>query len=319
MAIQTLTSDSLAEVAANKQALSGITNGDDVTAAVISRSSPVVGTGTERSPDAPPEPQGDVQAERKGAKNDVQSRINELTRLRKEAEEFAEDEYNNRLRAERRIGELEEAIKTTQPTQPVAAVQAKDELKEPSEADFTDIGSFTRAWSEYTLKLADRRAAEARNQERALMAAEAENAELAKRVAVAKDEFDDFDKVIGASRNKQIPQHIELAIRESEYGPHLAYHLAKNPDDESRILALTPARALLELGKIENQYAARRVKVTSTTETTRQQPQIETTRAPAPVSSIKAEAGSVPSSSSEARNFNEYRRIRQEELRRNRR
>ena len=318
MAIQTYSSESLAETAANQPKLSEITTGDDLANLVQTRN-PVVATGTERSPDAPPEPQVEGQSEKKGAKHDVQSRINELTRLRKEAEEFAEEEYNNRLRAERRIGELEEQLKT-QPEPPKAPVTPQqEELKEPNEADFKDITSFTKAWSEYTLKLADRRVAEARQQERVRAAVEVENAELQKRVAAAKEDFDDFERVItNASRDKQIPVHVERAIRESEYGAHLAYHLAKNPDDESRILSLTPAKALLELGKIEDRYA-RKTKVTSTTEAPKAKPTIETSRAPAPVSSIKAESGTVITNSAEARNYQEYRRLRMEEKRHNRR
>lgn len=153
------------------------------------------------------------------------------------------------------------------------------------------------------------------------MAAEAENERLQTRVQAARADLSDFDDVIaGAAKDRKIPVHIERAIVESEYGPQLAYHLAKNPDEEARIFGLTPAKALLELGKIQDSYERRSsVKVKSTTEPALPKPTVETTRAPAPVSSIKAEAGAVPSTSSEARSFAEYRKLRQAELRQNRR
>jgi len=319
MAIQTVTNDNLAEYAAERTNRTEIRTGEDVIAAVT-KDTPILATGEEKSPDAPPEPQADQQPERKGEKRDVQARINELTRLRKEAEEFAEDEYNSRLRAERRIGELESQLKQIEGSARVAEPPKQDELKEPNEADFKDITSFTKAWSEYTLKLAEKKAAEAREQERQRLALEVENERLKQRVDAAKADLEDFEEVISrGARDRQIPVHIERAIRESEYGPHLAYHLAKNPDDESRIFGMTPAKALLELGKIQDTYERKAtVKVTSTTEAALK-PTVETTRAPAPVSSIKAEAGAVPTSSSQARSFVEYRQLRMAEMRKNRR
>ena len=322
MAIVSVTADDLAGLVANQNANVAINTAQDVIDTVQSRMNPIVATGEQRTADAPPEPQGNADSQDRKPqpkRGDVQGRIDELTRLRKEAEEFAEAEWNSRQVAERRIGELESQIKALE-TSPKPEPPKQDELKEPQESDFKDIGSFTKAWSDYTLKVADKRAGEAREQERQRLLMEVENERLKTRVDAAKAQLDDFDTVISAaSRDKQIPIHVERAIRESDYGPHLAYHLAKNPSEEARIFGLTPAKALLELGKIEDRYAST-VKVTSTTDPkVLAKPTPETTRAPAPVSSIKADSGTVVTNSSEAKSFSDYRRLRMEEMRRNRR
>jgi len=322
MAIKSVTADTLVELAANQPNPAEIQNADQMVAQAVTvneLNNPIVGSGEERSSDAPPEPQsGSKQSAKKSSKHEVQGRIDELTRLRKEAEEFAESEWNSRQEAERRVAELEAQIKALDATR-VPEAPKQDELREPQEADFKDISSFTKAWSEYTLKLAEKRATEAREQERNRLLMEVENERLKTRIDAAKAQLSDFDEVIQAApRDRTIPAHIERAIRESDFGPHLAYHLAKNREEEARIFSMSAAKALLELGKIEDKYASR-VKVESTTDPKPRTTTLETTRAPAPVSSIKADSGTVTTTSSQATSFAEYRRLRMEEMRRNRR
>ena len=321
MAITTVTNANLADYAAERTRSVNIQTNEQLVAAVDkstgtdAEKSPIVATGSETSPDAPPEPQGEPDAPKKGEKKDVQTRINELTRARKEAEEFAEDEYNAKLRAERRIGELEAQLESLKSTE-----QPKTEaLKEPNPADYQDIASFAKALTDYNRKLTEQQIAKARDDERQRLAMERQNELMKTRVELAKSEFEDFDEVISAADRVKVavPAHVQAAILESEYGPHIAYHLAKNPDDQKRIFALPAAKALLELGKIETSFeksASAEAKAEAKPKTT-----IETTRAPAPVASIRGSEAPVATNSREALSFQDYKRLRMNELRQRRR
>jgi hypothetical protein len=56
-----------------------------------------------------------------------------------------------------------------------------------------------------------------------------------------------------AIRNARIPMQAQVitAIKESDVGPRIAYHLAKNPDDAIKLSQMTPSAAIREIGKIE--------------------------------------------------------------------
>jgi len=320
MAITTVTNANLADYVTERNQSINIQNNEQLIAAVEKTgktADPIVATGAETSPEAPPEPQADTETSKKGDKKDVQTRINELTRARKEAEEFAEDEYNAKLRAERRIGELEaqvDALKSSEPQQPKA-----DVLKEPDPADFQDIGAFAKALTEYTRKFAEQQIAQAREEERNRVVMERQNELMKARVEAAKTEFEDFQEVIeSADRVKiAVPAHVQAAIMESDFGPHIAYHLAKNPEDQARIFKLPAAKALLELGKIETSFE--KSAKTDAAASTKAKPTIETTRAPAPVASIRGSELNVAFNSREALSFNDYKRLRIQELRSKRR
>jgi len=320
MAITTVTNANLAEYVSDRNQNINIQNNEQLIAAVEKTgktADPIVATGTETSSDAAPEPQVDTEASKKGEKKDVQTRINELTRARKEAEEFAEDEYNAKLRAERRMGELEaqlETLKSSESQQPKAEV-----LKEPDPADFQDIGAFAKALTEYTRKFAEQQIAQAREEERNRVVAERQNELMKARVEAAKTEFDDFQEVIeSADRVKiAVPPHVQAAIMESDFGPHIAYYLAKNPEDQARIFKLPAAKALLELGKIETSFE--KSAKTDAPAPAKAKPTIETTRAPAPVASIRGSEGNVATNSREALSFQDYKKLRIQELRQRRR
>lgn len=61
------------------------------------------------------------------------------------------------------------------------------------------------------------------------------------------------------SQIKQDPNMLEFII-ESEFGPHIAYHLANNEDEIARIAALSPVRRIAALSKIETEMAQRSAK-----------------------------------------------------------
>lgn len=75
--------------------------------------------------------------------------------------------------------------------------------------------------------------------------------EYQKRVDVFKKDHPDFDEVIEEAGDIKLSLTVQETILSSELGPHLAYALAKDPDELERINRLPPIAAARELGKLE--------------------------------------------------------------------
>lgn len=251
-------------------------------------------------------------------KNPVQPRIDELTAQKRELEEFAESEYELRLRAEKRIGELENELKTAKPPEPKAEVKPED--VEPDPTKYTDQKEFLKDWGKWNRNEALKEFNRVEAERQFKVEQEKINARIATQIEAAKADLPDFVEVIEAAgrENPFVPEHIKMAILDSDVGAHLAYHIRKNPDVEKHLYSLTPAKALLELGKLELKYtkeakASAEVSTkTSTIDTT--------TKAPPPPPKLKGqEGGIVTTNISAPMNFKDYRAARLEQMRANKR
>ncbi len=69
---------------------------------------------------------------------------------------------------------------------------------------------------------------------------------------------------------------IEAICMESEVGPAIAYHLAKNPETMEKLIEMTPIRRAAELGKLEDKLRPAEGK-----------PQQKVSKAPAPATPVK--------------------------------
>lgn len=68
----------------------------------------------------------------------------------------------------------------------------------------------------------------------------------------ARSDFADYDeKVIDGAHNWPCSEVAAEAIRTSDAGPRVAYHLASHPDEARRINGLSPLAQVLAIGKIE--------------------------------------------------------------------
>lgn len=327
MAIKSVTNANLAEYVAERakpaemQTAAQITEAVNKMAEAKNAADPVVIEAKETKPNVSGAPDPGDQEPTAKKKNPVQPRIDELTAQKRELEEFAESEYEMRLRAERRIGELETELKTAKPAD---LAKAKVEEVEPDPTTYTDQKEFLKDWGSWNRKeaLKEFNKAEAERQQVAIF--EQNNARIAKQIEQAKADIPDFVEVIEAAgrENPFVPEHIKAAILESEVGAHLAYHIRKNPADEKRLYALTPAKALLELGKLETKYLrdtpTASAEVSSKASTTDDKSNL--TKAPPPPPRMKGqEGGVVVTNISAPMNFKDYRNARLEQQRSNKR
>lgn len=280
-----------------------------------------------------PEPQGDrtaaqAQAEKKDkSKNPVQARIDELTREKKELEEFAEGEYTGRVQAQRQIADLEAQIQALKPKE-----APKPEDPEPDSAKYTDQAAFLKDWGAWNRKKAISEFQASETQRRAQEESQRVTVELNSRreksVAAARASLPDFDEVIKtADRTGPVPppELVKSAIWESEHGAQIMYHLAKNPEEARTIFQMRPGAAIMALGRIEAQYAKGKTPVAAETTAAKVEPAVQeptivppTSKAPAPMPSLTSGAGDAPIDLSKPIAFKDYKTKRIEEIRRKR-
>lgn len=160
----------------------------------------------------------------------AQERIDEITRARHDAEREAEfwrqkalakpeppankpsaDQYKD-------YGEYVEALADWKADQRVSEALAKRDAERASEADVRAKTAGTQAWNE--------------------------------RQTAARETIKDYDAVIGKSSIEVAP-HVIQALLDSDRGPEVAYHLAKNPEQAARLNGLSPLSAAREIGRLE--------------------------------------------------------------------
>lgn len=196
-------------------------------------------------------------------KGGVQKRIDELTRKAHEAEREA-------------AFWREQAAKSQAPSTDAA---------KPARDDFATDADYFEALADYK---AEQKVGEFRKQQQAEALNKAEQTQTAtrfelyqERVAASLEAIPDYAEVVGASDVPAAP-HVLESILDSDSGPQLAYHLAKNPDVAQRLNELTPVQAAREIGRLEAQLAQPK------TETT---PPKRTTSAPPPINPVRGSNG----------------------------
>lgn len=211
-------------------------------------------------------------------KHDFQYRLH----LKTQEVEAAAAEKVSKIEAEAKTAkeELEAAKKRAKELQDKYEPPKSEELgPEPLPEQFTDTNEYRQAIKEWT----------AENTRRELEAERA-NAERVKswndKQEAIRAEMPDYDETI-ANSTVQVSDQMRDAIIESDLGPKILVHLAKNPDVAEALGEMTVGRMLRELGKLEAQLGGQ-VKPESKSEKT---PVAEISKAPAPISPLKATSG----------------------------
>jgi hypothetical protein len=259
---------------------------------------PKTGSEAESSPAAADS--GEQQPERKG----VGKRIDELTRLRREAE-------RREAAADARVQKLMEMVErlSTQPQRAPA---------ESSERSLADFGGDEKAYRDH---LFNRAREEARTEaQRAVTERtdewigqqnrDASRAEFDERAEKFANSVEDYEEITSDPTLPITPVMAD-AIIDSEAGPEIFYYLGNNRDLARKISAMSPARAGAEIARIESKLAAERAKAKPKT----------VSQAPAPTPRLEAkEAGAVRVSASSAESdklsTDEWMKARERELRR---
>lgn len=170
----------------------------------------------------------------------VQKRIDELTRLRREAE---------------RDRDYWREHATRQQPQPKAEPVVSNAPKPlPKLEDFEyDESRYAAALIAHATEEASRKVREGLKQEEA----DRQKAERVKSWKTRESEFQaSHDDYIDKAHYAPMSESMVEIIQESEHGPELAYYLGNNREIAERIAGLSPARAAYELGRIEAKFEA---------------------------------------------------------------
>lgn len=164
----------------------------------------------------------------KGRFKGVQPRIDELTRARREAEREAA--YWRGLAQQ---GQAQQSA-------PAAPIK-------PTPDKYDDYGDYVEALTDWKTEQA---LAKRMEQDSTRKVTETRNQTFSERQVAARAVMPDYDAVVGASE-APISNHVGEAIMESDRGPELAYHFAKNPDVLVNLNGMSPTQAAREIGKLE--------------------------------------------------------------------
>lgn len=175
----------------------------------------------------------------------IRRKIGKKHRAMREAEEFAESQYNERRLAESRAAKLEEELAELRKGAP----KVEDD-PEPDKTKFEDAEKYWSAkikWeANQAVKLDRAQRAKERQDELAQKRAEA----FAKRLDAADKENPGLKDSLAES-DELIPQGILNYIVDAEMGPKIARHLAEHPEYVERLRTLSPEASLAEIGKLE--------------------------------------------------------------------
>jgi hypothetical protein len=239
----------------------------------------------------------------------VRRKIDKKHRQAKEAEEFARGAYRKQLEAEQRAEQLQKELEATK----TKSRPAPEAPKEPKPEDFTTVGEYTEALVAYRVeqRFTAEKAKEANQREAEEKAAR--EREFGKRLNASREKHDDFDQVLQSIANTDLDRvHSDVTeyIQESDTGPELLYHLAKNPDVLDRLRKLSPRKFIAELGKLEAKWetpapaadpAPKLSDIASTTAPT------AVSKAPAPIAALSSDKATVVHKDPSQMSFQELR------------
>jgi len=173
-------------------------------------------------------------------KNNIQKRIDKITREKYEAKNELDLERKQRTELEQRLKELETKVTTT----PEPTLESYD----------YDENAYNQAVIAKTVQDQVAKAAQETSQAQEKARQEQQMIAEFKQLAVKEAEFassiEDYDQI---AKNPNLPINDDMAavIRTSEQGPALLYHLGKNPELAFNISNMDTLSAQRELVRIE--------------------------------------------------------------------
>lgn len=224
------------------------------------------------------EPEGKATEERKQNPK-LEKRFSELTRQKKEALAQVEAERTAKEALEARLREYEGKA-NLQPQADESPIG-----REPRADQFDDAFEYAKALAEWSAE----KALYDRDQQEANRKIEEERSKVLKswseKLEKAKPNLADFDEVI-ESTQVVVSNEVRDAIIESDVGPEILYHLAGLDNEEAeKFQALPLSKALREIGKLEARFEKQE---SAQEEAVRSKPVVQKSKAPAPLSPIRA-------------------------------
>lgn len=225
----------------------------------------------------------DDEVEPEHKSNRVQKRIDKLTR----------DKYE----LKGRLDMLERVIAQQNQEKPAAT-------DKPDRASYEHDEEYVEALTDW---MVNKKLSNVKNEINEHQTSSQLDASWSKKVTAAQSTYADYDEVMEDAQEIAIPQHLQVpfneALKSSDLGADIVYHLAKNPDEATRIFSLSTNAAIREIGKLESKLET--AKLTK--------PVVKQTKASAPIQLPKA-SGSKAKPNIETMSVAEYKVYRNKQL-----
>ncbi len=239
-------------------------------------------------------------------KRGINERFSKLSAAKRAAEESAAKAVEDAKTASARVEQLEKEAKELRALKEKYEPTKTEPDQRPDPANYTEIEDYTKAieqWAKESTKLELAKEAKA-NADKA--AQESVTKSWQERQEAYKATNTDYAETIAAA-DLQVYNECGQVIIESDVGPEILYHLAKNPELVEKMKVMSISRALVEVGKLEAKFGADSKPDTS-------YKKVEISKAPAPISSIKAgsigESSGVGTDGEWTKSFAEYKAAR---------
>lgn len=143
------------------------------------------------------------------------------------------------------------------------------------------------------------------------------------RISEARAKYDDFDEAIKAApavtfANPNTGRSLEIGLIEAENSADLMYHFAHHPEELTRLAGLSPARAMLELGRLSASLLPSG-STAAATPAAAVAPAIPISRTPAPITPVSGTRSASSSMSDPKMSTAEWIRKRDDQERASRR
>ena len=203
---------------------------------------------TKEDPEDVQDDEGLTPREKRELTEKMQRAIAKRTRALRDAEEFATEQYNERRMAEQRAESFQREINRLK-----AELQPKELVKDekPVRENFKTDEEFRDALDDYRVDLKFKEREAKAEKERQEARQREVIAEASARISKAIELVPDYKEVTEGA-DIEVPPYIAGYMQESEMFAELGYHFAKHPNDLERLRSFSPAKALVEVGKIES-------------------------------------------------------------------
>lgn len=236
------------------------------------------------------------------AKQTAQERINEVTKLRREAERRAEAAEAELQRLRQPPAPEPEA--KAPPEQGKAAEDAKDGAPSPDDFDYGELDPrYIRALAGHEVRQEFQKLVDGARQDAADRSAQEEQRAAQERfktqVAEGSKKHDDYYEkvVIGAEKGAwPLSEHMGKMLVESEIGDDIAYHLASHPEEADQVYRQTPLEQARYFGRMEAKFTAGQAAATG--EGAGKPVETRTPKAPPPVTPARGSDGKFSPSAS---------------------
>ncbi|MGH7748963.1 MAG: hypothetical protein ACREQ5_29990, partial [Candidatus Dormibacteria bacterium] len=199
---------------------------------------------------------------KKGGKKSVDARFADITAARRTAERLADSEKSRADRLQAEVDALKSGKAPLTDDQTAASSGAVP--PDPSQFDYGELDpKYIAALARFETAQALKAHAADEETTRQSRAADAKRQELGEKqdklVRAGLDLHDDFDEVVmqGAREGKwDLSPALGELILDSEFGGHIAYALAKDPDESRRVAKLSAPQQAAYFGRQEAKFEA---------------------------------------------------------------